>query len=137
MMKVFPVGSSAEAMLDWISQYGLVLIPYMGEMGCGDALVETDWSVTISGQVLDTLGHAVAGAFVTITDASGFMLTTTTNGSGNYAVVGPFANVTLVQVNLNPKGYTNGPFLSQATIASGVNHGVIVMPPVVPTPIKG
>ena len=110
-------------------------MPYPSSFG-GNETDAVAWKLTIQGTLLDTMSRPIASALVAITDASGMSISAVTDQNGTYKVTAHWLNFALVKVQTNPPGYSNGPFISQATIASSVDYGVIVMPPVSPTPIK-
>ncbi len=136
-MKTFPPGSSPDAMIDWIVQNGLLLVPYHDYPSTctNQADAVSDWDVAIQGTVLDTLGRPVVGATVIITDASGVAISGQTNASGVYRIHGPWLNGNLLKVTSNPVGYTNGPFSTQFSI-SALNHSTVIALSLSPTPIR-
>lgn len=136
-MKVFPAGSSPDAMLDWIVEHGLLLLPYHQYpstcVNQQDAIA--DWEVTIQGTIVDTLSRPVRGATVIITDASGVALSGQTDNSGVYRIKGPWLNNNLLKVASNPIGYTNGPFTASFSI-SATNHSTVIASALAPVPIR-
>lgn len=134
-MKIFPPGSSPDAMLSWIEQNGFVLVPYQDSDCAASHDAISDWEVTIQGTLLDTLGRPVVNATVIVTDSSGVARSGQTNASGVYKIPGPWLNFNLLRVTSNPVGYTNGPFSTQFTIGA-TNHTTVIALALLPTPIR-
>lgn len=133
-MKSFPVGTSAGTILDWITDNGVQLMIYT-PLNCPESKVASPYrNVTIQGTVVDTLGRPLKGETVFISDISGKTETTQTDASGFYRILGSWANGA-IYVRLNPKNYSNGPFQCYFDM-NAVDGAVVVMPSVLPTPIR-
>lgn len=134
-MKLFPPGSSVNAVLDHIVQNGLSFYPSQAFLCDTAKIAEPGWIVNITGVALDSLLNPIVGATVWFTDSSGMSVSTVTSSSGSWKVSAAISNGVAI-ARLTAPGYSTPPFSRSGNILATFNNSAIIFADFSPVPVK-